>query len=635
MKGYFDGLKNHYESNYDVWKHNNDACVTAENDAVQKDAECDTIQRQFETRFCLFRVEMHTTCAEYVGCYANAQEEFSELVASTGAAEETRQLEWTAIQKIKCYIAVLVSDDTTDDRKVELDKCEQLEPDASALKLEDPPLDEQETCNLSPVANFPCSAKFVSEHYLDMTGLLDCQACPALPGHIDTENGHTCRTVEDSYEDWSNTKHAAKDGIVYMGGFDRGQQTVTKSFDLIPGVQYKLSVVLDTWASVDNEPMKIKAAEKELTVQSRAHNVCNNGWTAYPAGTGRFLGSSGSGAYDWQDCWKNVELMFTAPASGKTHVEMYSGIDQHANDEAWGWHDLKLEPLNCPPQASGEDEEVQEAFPAREGDEEEVAQWNLVCRQSNDFWFHKDQWSLNSGDPENANFAILDQLESFRRDGRFVFKLRWPNNDFEDQVWSQTSNPVTSQGGGVQGYQVISAPYTEQNWGGLEYNNGAALLDGSVNSGHWWYAVGSFQKFSSGIPGPNHIVADAVELWVQASSSEDDKQEASPAKESSFAGNYFTYIRGKRNRDAVMSCDGGIEIEHDGLLQYKGQLRTEGVREKCSQARDAKAIYYVMYQEKYECLWPEGHNLVGSLYTDRADPFWGTMEYRQKSQTSC
>jgi len=348
MQGYFDGLKNHYDSNYNSWKEKNDACVAAENNVVLKDAECDTIQRQFETKFCSYRLEMHTTCSEYVGCYANAKAEFYGIMATTGASQEKRQLEWTAIQKIKCYIGVLVADEDTD-RKAELGKCQELDPDVSALKLEDPTLDDKETCNLSPVANFPCTADFVAARYSGMIGLLDCEACPALPGHIDVDNGHICRMVQDSYEDWSNTKHAVKDGVVYMGGFDRGQQTVSKTFNLIPGVEYKLSVVLDTWASVDKEEMKIKAHDKELKVTSRAATNCGNEWTAYPYGTGTFVGSSGSGTHNWQDCWRSVEMSFTAPASGKTHVEMFAGIDQHIGDEAWGWHDLKLEPVNCPP----------------------------------------------------------------------------------------------------------------------------------------------------------------------------------------------------------------------------------------------------------------------------------------------
>jgi len=347
MQGYFDGLKNHVESNYDTWKEKNDACVDAENAVVLKDTECDTIQGQFETKFCSYRLEMFTTCSEYVGCYANSQAEFEAVMATTGVAQESRKIEWNAIKKINCYVAVLV-DDENPDRKAELDKCQVLDPDVSALTLAEPTVDGQDTCNLSPVAQYPCTADFLTNQYSGMIGLLDCQACPALPSHIDIDNGHICAPLEDTFDGWSNTKHAEKDGIVHMGGFDHGQKTVTKIFDLVPGVQYKMSVVLDTWASVDNEAIRIKANDKQLDIQSRGAGDCNNGWTHYPYGTGTFVGSSGSGKHNWQDCWKKAELSFAAPANGKVHVEMYMGIDQHIGDEAWGWHSLKFEPVNCP-----------------------------------------------------------------------------------------------------------------------------------------------------------------------------------------------------------------------------------------------------------------------------------------------
>jgi len=142
--------------------------------------------------------------------------------------------------------------------------------------------------------------------------------------------------------------------------------------------------------------------------------------------------------------------------------------------------------------------------------------WHLVLRQQNGFWFKKGQWSLNADDPNNANFAILDQLESFKRNGKFEFKLRWPKDGLQDQVWTQTSNPVTgAPQGGAQGYQAISAPHSSNRWGGLENGGTYSLLDGTVNHGNWYYSVGSFQKWSSGIPGPASPVNE-VELWVHA-----------------------------------------------------------------------------------------------------------------------
>jgi len=141
--------------------------------------------------------------------------------------------------------------------------------------------------------------------------------------------------------------------------------------------------------------------------------------------------------------------------------------------------------------------------------------WRLVARQTNGAgWFTRGVWSKNSNDASSANYAILDQLESFRdNQGGFEFKLSWPEDGLADQIWRQTSNPVSTSSG-VQGYEAISVTSTAQHWGGLEGSNSAALLDGSVSHGNWFYAVGSFQSWGGGIPGPSSAV-QKVELYVK------------------------------------------------------------------------------------------------------------------------
>ena len=67
-----------------------------------------------------------------------------------------------------------------------------------------------------------------------------------------------------------------------------------------------------------------------------------------------------------------------------------------------------------------------------------------------------------------------------------------------------------------QGYEPIDINFEAQFWGGLEYNGLHSLLDGSVNHGGWYYAVGSSNAFFSlGIPGPG-TVEQTVELYVQS-----------------------------------------------------------------------------------------------------------------------
>ncbi|CAE7547273.1 ADS3, partial [Symbiodinium pilosum] len=142
--------------------------------------------------------------------------------------------------------------------------------------------------------------------------------------------------------------------------------------------------------------------------------------------------------------------------------------------------------------------------------------WRLVFRQTVPYFFSADEWSKNPTDPESDNFAILDQLEDFRVNGALYFRQSWPTLGEEDQIWKQTSNPVTSTDGSVTGYEPISIASTGQFWGGLQYNGNQALLDGSSvdNSSNWWYSIGSHQIYAGGMPGPPGTIVDLVELWV-------------------------------------------------------------------------------------------------------------------------
>ena len=114
---------------------------------------------------------------------------------------------------------------------------------------------------------------------------------------------------------------------------------------------------------------------------------------------------------------------------------------------------------------------------------------------------------------------MLDQLEAYRQlDGRFVFKLVWPElSDPGYQIWAQTSNPVTAGSlTAADGYEALDVSYTSS-WGnGLRYDNdqsGSTLLHAST-PGSWWYSVGAKVAHLGGIPGPLDAVVQQTELYV-------------------------------------------------------------------------------------------------------------------------
>jgi hypothetical protein len=95
-------------------------------------------------------------------------------------------------------------------------------------------------------------------------------------------------------------------------------------------------------------------------------------------------------------------------------------------------------------------------------------------------------------------------------------RLKWPGMDglWEPMHWTQDINPVTMwieeaySGEELDiEYACVSCPYYSYNyWGGLEYNNDDALLDGSVGHSNWWFAVGAISTLDydgvASIPGP-------------------------------------------------------------------------------------------------------------------------------------
>jgi hypothetical protein len=151
-----------------------------------------------------------------------------------------------------------------------------------------------------------------------------------------------------------------------------------------------------------------------------------------------------------------------------------------------------------------------------------TAGWDCVFRQTVPNYKPIQDWRTFSPGDRSGDFSTLDELESSRHpDGKFTLKLVWPQRaGTNTQTWRQTSNPVTQtqSNGGVSGYESMSTPFSAMEWGGLEKGGSDSLLDGSVSSGYWWYAVGSFSPHEGGIPGPG-TVETRVELWTLTPSS--------------------------------------------------------------------------------------------------------------------
>jgi len=118
--------------------------------------------------------------------------------------------------------------------------------------------------------------------------------------------------------------------------------------------------------------------------------------------------------------------------------------------------------------------------------------------------------------PKYSILAKIDDLQTTA--GTYEFRLHYPDLGVTNH-WSQTFDPRSgsSPTRPVAGYIPISINASGNFWGGLERSQSSlTLLDGSVNTGNWWYSIGCEYPYTgTGMPGPNSTVVQKVQLFIR------------------------------------------------------------------------------------------------------------------------
>ena len=128
-----------------------------------------------------------------------------------------------------------------------------------------------------------------------------------------------------------------------------------------------------------------------------------------------------------------------------------------------------------------------------------------------------DSIERSVAEPLAERYSILSRIEAFRSaDGSFEMRINWPDTGLTSRnIWRQSSNPATDP---IAGYEAIDVEYTDNFWGGLEYNSlsSSSFIDGSVGVSQWYYAIGSTVAWSDppGIPAHN-VPSPRVAVWVR------------------------------------------------------------------------------------------------------------------------
>jgi len=164
--------------------------------------------------------------------------------------------------------------------------------------------------------------------------------------------------------------------------------------------------------------------------------------------------------------------------------------------------------------------------------------WIKVFSHNTDgglFTSPEDALSKNVDDPSAELYSILGQLEEYKSEDGFHFRLCYPElvgvNDGDGcNEWIQTSNPATDST--ITGFKNISIsfPYDSymKDWHGIGKDITSkylgAFIDDSPKGDYFWTSIGAYQYHGSAstIPGPyksnisseNQYLVKKVELYV-------------------------------------------------------------------------------------------------------------------------
>ena len=157
--------------------------------------------------------------------------------------------------------------------------------------------------------------------------------------------------------------------------------------------------------------------------------------------------------------------------------------------------------------------------------EVEAKTWKKVYSHNSDgggvFADNEEAKNKNSDD-ENADlYSILYDLESFRKNGGFHFRLCYPEVS-KCNEWVQTSNPAEEST--ITGFSAITLTWTQnslnQPWQGIGLSppSTSSLIDDVPTHSDWWTSIGTLRLFPGNkIPGPKGDLVTKNALFVEDS----------------------------------------------------------------------------------------------------------------------
>jgi hypothetical protein len=125
VNGYFgvwlQEMVTKFEAAHAEWTHLHKQCTAAYKAYVEKDAKCDCLQADCETTNCKARTCRVLACERgYQNCWAQKLDIWGQTNTAKECLEKDRKIDWSATEKIKCYVKVLITSPTKEEL---LEKC--------------------------------------------------------------------------------------------------------------------------------------------------------------------------------------------------------------------------------------------------------------------------------------------------------------------------------------------------------------------------------------------------------------------------------------------------------------------------------------------------------------------------------
>lgn len=100
-----------FEEAHTTWGTLHKACTDSYKEYIKKDAECDCEQAECETINCVWESCNYNNCEDiYNKCWARCEGEYKRTNEAKECLEKDRKIDWSATEKIECYVNVLLEE---------------------------------------------------------------------------------------------------------------------------------------------------------------------------------------------------------------------------------------------------------------------------------------------------------------------------------------------------------------------------------------------------------------------------------------------------------------------------------------------------------------------------------------------